>query len=135
MADKRAKLTGKGGEKKELYVGFPREVVESKKFQAIYQYPHALLLLFQLWAQFKGYNNGALALTFKNAKKMGWNSPVTLQKAKKILLNSGLLMETRKGWKNKLSLYAVTWKKIDECSWISDMDAKPTVAPPGNWRD
>lgn len=135
MTAKRAKATGKGASKRGFYVGFPNEVVESKKFKALYEYPHALMLLFQLRAQFSGSNNSSLMMTFKHAKKMGWKSTATLQRAKKMLLTEGFIIEARRGWKNRPSMYAITWMKIDN---HPDIDIQPTEKPPkppGLWCD
>ena len=52
----------------------------------------------------------------------GWKSKETLHNAKKQLLESGLVVETRKGMRpNKASLYAVTWHPLNECKGKLDM--------------
>lgn len=86
---------------------------------------HAKALLFDLYAQFRGNNNGDLGAAWKLMKPRGWKSEATLQKAKRELLDSGLVAETRKGARpNKASLYAVTWWALDECGGKLDMSAK-----------
>lgn len=56
----------------------------------------------------------------------GWKSEDTLNKAKRALLDSCLIVETRKGQRpNKCSLYALTWFALDECG------GKLDYGPPG----
>jgi hypothetical protein len=77
--------------------------------------PHARMLLIDLVAQYHGNNNGDLACPWKWMKPRGWRSEATLNKAKKELLESGLIVETRMGARpNKCSLYALTCFALDE---------------------
>lgn len=87
--------------------------------------PHARMLLFDLLAQYRGNNNGDLCAAWRLMKPRGWRSPVTLNKAKRELLELGLIVETRKGARpNKASLYALTWHALDECSGKLDLSSK-----------
>lgn len=77
--------------------------------------PYAVKLLFDLLTQYRGQNNGDLTTAWKIMKPRGWRSEMTLHKAKKELLNSGLIVETRMGARpNKCSLYALTFFALDE---------------------
>jgi hypothetical protein len=72
-------------------------------------------LLFDLLTQYRGQNNGDLTAAWKVMKPRGWRSEMTLHKAKKELLNAGLIVETRMGARpNKCSLYALTCFDLDE---------------------
>ncbi len=56
------------------------------------------------------YTNGRLLANSKTLLKRGWNSADTLTRAKRTLIDSGLLFETTKGHRpNKASWYALTW--------------------------
>ena len=77
--------------------------------------PYAVKLLFDLLTQYRGQNNGDLTTAWKIMKPRGWRSEMTLHKAKKDLLNAGLIVETRMGARpNKCSLYALTFYDLDE---------------------
>ena len=77
--------------------------------------PHARMLLFDLFALYSGSNNGDLSVAWSRMKPRGWRSEATLHKAKKELLEAGLIVETRMGARpNKCSLYAVTCFALDE---------------------
>ncbi len=79
--------------------------------------PHARMLLFDLFAQYRGNNNGDLQCAWSAMKPRGWKSEATLAKAKKELIASGLIVETRMGARpNKASLYAITCYELDEQS-------------------
>jgi hypothetical protein len=83
---------------------------------------HARMLLFDLYAQYNGMNNGDLCAAYSMMKLRGWKSQHTLQNAKKELLEAELICETRKGARlNKASLYAVTWHALDECGGKLDI--------------
>ena len=77
--------------------------------------PHARMLLFDLFALYSGSNNGDLSVAWSRMKPRGWRSEATLHKAKKELLESGLIVQTRMGARpNKCSLYAITCYALDE---------------------
>lgn len=73
--------------------------------------------LFMYWAgQFNGANNGDFAAPNNRYKEFGFNSPSTLQKAKRTLVEQGFAVLTRQGHKRKCSLYGLTIWPIDECN-------------------
>jgi hypothetical protein len=65
-------------------------------------------------------------------KKRGWKSSDQLNRAKKELLRSGLVVVSRQGGRNKASLYALTWFPIHECK--DKLDIQPTIRAPNNWK-
>jgi hypothetical protein len=96
------------------YVAIPFVVLNGAAFLGLNAY--ARMLLFDLAAQYRGNNNGDLCAPWKLMHPRGWNSEATLNKAKRELLESGLIYETRKGARpNKCSLYGLTWFDLDDC--------------------
>ncbi|MBI3903744.1 MAG: hypothetical protein HY306_12520 [Nitrosomonadales bacterium] len=86
---------------------------------------HARMLLFDLAAQYRGDNNGDLCAAWKLMHPRGWKSEETLGKAKRDLLEVGLIVETRKGARpNKCSLFALTWYALDDCGGKLDITAQ-----------
>lgn len=86
-----------------------------------------------LFAQYRGENNGDLCAAWKFMQPRGWRSELTLQRAKQELLKLGLIVETRKGARpNKASLYAVTWCALDHCN--GKLDISPAVFSRGAYR-
>lgn len=108
--------------------------------------PHALLdtpfyislstkaktLLIDMARQYNGFNNGDLQCTFSCMKKKGWKSDDTLTKAHRQLLEKGFLVLTRQGGRNLCSLFAITWKPINECG--GKHHAKPSNVSLGYWK-
>jgi hypothetical protein len=58
--------------------------------------------------------NGVQAITDSYARRFGFNSRDTVYRMLAVLLERGLIIETRKGWKSKthFALYAVAWLPI-----------------------
>ena len=91
----------------------PCSVLDGRAFIACS--PHARMLLFDLFALYSGTNNGDLSVPWSRMKPRGWRSEATLFKAKKELLELGLIVETRLGARpNKCSLFAITCYALDE---------------------
>lgn len=105
------------------FVLLPLTVLNSRAY--IDASPYAKMLLIDLAMQYRGDNNGDLAACWKFMKPRGWRSEATLAKAKRELLEFGLIVETRKGARpNKASLYAVTWLALDECDGKLEMSPR-----------
>lgn len=86
---------------------------------------HARMLLFDIAAQYRGNNNGDLCAAWKVMKLRGWKSEETLHKAKRELLESNLIAETRKGaFPNKCALFGLTWHALDDCNGKLDISAQ-----------
>jgi len=112
------------------FIAVPLSVLDSSAY--INLSTAATKLLWDIAAQLRGDNNGHLYCAWVVMSARGWKSEATLNKAKKELLESGLLFETRKGARpNKAAWYAVTWLALDE---ITGMDVSPSSYPRGAYR-
>jgi hypothetical protein len=114
----------------------PRLFVRSFSFAALS--PHAVKLLFDLLAQYNGFNNGDMSAAWKLMSARGWKSRDTLAKAMNQLIDNDFVIKTRQGGMHKCSLYAVTLYQIDDCRDKQgrskfDPGIKATAAPPGGW--
>lgn len=107
------------------FVGFPWHIAHSPEIDLLA--PIEIKLLFQLFRQYNGKNNGDFSCTWSEMKKRGWRSPTTLNKARLGLIEKGWIEETRKGYTGWCSLYAVTWLAIDECN--GKLNCQPTRTP------
>ena len=129
-----ARKSFKGGKDKRdscAFVSVPLSVLNSRAYTEAS--PYARMLLFDLFAQYRGENNGDLCAAWKVMQPRGWRSELTLQRAKQDLLKLGLIVETRKGARpNKASLYAVTWCALDHCN--GKLDISPAVFSRGAYR-
>lgn len=106
MAGRKSRF--KGEKIGEPFLALPRSVLRSPLFTALS--PYALKLLIDLGAQFQGNNNGDLSCAWVLMKPRGWRSEATLHKAKRELLASGFIHQTRQGKRpNTCSLFALTW--------------------------
>jgi len=92
----------------------------------------ATRLLVDLAMQFNGGNNGDMSMGWEAMKKKGWRSKETLNRAKRELLDKGLIELTRQGGLGRCNLFAVTWLAIDDCNGKLDVGA--TKAPRNWWR-
>jgi hypothetical protein len=93
---------------------------------------HAVKLLIDLLAQFKGFNNDDLCLAWTLMSVRGWKSRETLNKARHELLDSELIIVTRYGDRRRPHLYALTFFAVDECG--GKLDIKATERPLSSWR-
>jgi hypothetical protein len=117
----------KGNRIGEAFVAFPHALLNSPLFLALK--PHAVKLLLDVAAQYRGHNNGDLSLAWTLMQPRGWRSEATLHKAKRQLLDSGFLYEARKGRRpNVCSLYALTWRPLDHSDKF-DPGAKAGFTP------
>lgn len=124
---KNAKAKRDGG----AFALVPKSVLDGKAYLSVSA--HARMLLWDLFSQFNGGNNGDLCAAFSVLKSRGWKSQNTLHAAKQELLDAGLIAETRKGgFPNRCSLYGVTWHALDDCG--SKLDIKPCAFPRGAYR-
>lgn len=129
MADKRAKFKGRraGGS----FLALPHDYLDAPAFRALS--PRATKALVQLAGQYRGQNNGTLALPRGRHEVFGWgHAHGSVDRALKELEASGFVVKTRQGGKNMPTLYAVTWWPIDRCDGRHD---HPVSAAPLNlWR-
>lgn len=89
-------------------------------------------LLDNLTAQYNGSNNGDLCAAPSIMKLYGWNSQGSINKALTELLAHGFIEQTRQGGKNLCSLFALTWRNIDECG--NKLDVSPTRVASNLWK-
>lgn len=123
--DKRAKH--KGRRSTAPFLNIPKEVLRSEAYLSLGGWQVKLLV--DIASQFNGKNNGDLTAAWTLMKERGWNSQGTLNKALKDLREAGLIQETRSGGRHRCTLYAVTWRGIDECKGKLDV---PSKAAPSN---
>ena len=99
-------------------MGMPWDVIRHWNYARLTGY--AVKLLFELRAQYTGYNNGNLIATWTHMQARGWRSKETLHMALNELIYYGWITRTRKGKKlggtHYPSLYALTWEAIDDCN-------------------
>lgn len=128
MPRTRRKIVGRsdGGS----FLALPHAVLESPNYPLLSA--HAVKLLCDMGAQFKGKNNGDLCATWSIMHARGWKSRDTLAHALAELLHFGLIERTRQGGMHQCSLYALTWHAIDDCK--GKLDCAPSRTPSGKWR-
>ncbi|ODB82751.1 hypothetical protein A3193_18555 [Candidatus Thiodiazotropha endoloripes] len=112
------------------FVAIPKQVLESSAYAVLTA--HEVKLLIDLTVQYNGSNNGDLCVAWSMMKTKGWKSKGTLYRAIKGLLERGFLVLTRQGGKHKPSLYAITFRAIDECK--GKLDVQPTVTALNSWK-
>ncbi len=112
------------------FLQLPHAVLSSVAFLGLSA--QAVKLLLDIAIQYRGNNNGDLGASWTVMRKRGWKSRDTLDKALCALLQGGLIEKTRQGGRHKCSLYALTWKAIDECKGKLDVGA--TKVASGAWR-
>ena len=107
------------------FLNIPKHVLGSEAYISLGGWQVKLLV--DMASQFNGKNNGDLTAAWTVMKERGWKSPGTLNKALRDLLDVGLIQETRSGGRHRCTLYAVTWRGIDECK--GKLEVNPTIAP------
>lgn len=95
------------------FVAVPWVVLDSEAYQGLSHPARSLLL--ELARQYHGDDNGRMVATLARLQPRGWTSNDTISRAKKELLDAGLIFETCKGRRpNKASWYACTWWALDK---------------------
>lgn len=108
------KTTGKsnGGRDSGGFVALPWAVLDCPAYKALSHPARALLM--EVARQYVRDNNGRLLLSGAYLAKRGWKSNDVITRAKRELLEAGLIFETVKGQRpNKAAWYAVTWQSLD----------------------
>lgn len=130
-SNKRAKV--KGRNETGRYISIPHNVLEHPDYQKLTG--AAVKILIAMLIQYNGHNNGDLTLALSVMKNFGFKSSDTINSAKKQLLESGLIIETRAGQFTNpggiCALYAVTWRAINECR--GKLNVAATKTPPRNF--
>ena len=127
----RNRLKSKGRRDRGSYVQLPHEVLNHQNFTGLSG--NAVKLLLDLYSQYRGKNNGDLSAPWSRMSKRGWRSKGTLHRAIKELLTFGWIKISRYGGLNRCSLYAVTFKAVDECG--GKLDIPSTQTAPGDWNE
>jgi hypothetical protein len=127
MASKREKI--KGRRESGQFLNIPTQIPLSNQYANLGAW--SVKLLIDLYTQYNGHNNGDLCAAFSMMQKRGWRSKGTLSNALTELTNAGFILKTRQGGKHKASLYAVTFRGIDECK--GKLDINPMPVPPNTW--
>ena len=95
--------------------------------------PFAVKLLMDLARQFSGFNNGFLCASRSLMRECGWSSAATLQKAVEELEHYGLIIRTQQGGRNRPTLHALSWRRIDDKPG-RHLDVRPSIAPTDDWK-
>jgi hypothetical protein len=94
------------------FIALPWSVLDSVAYQRLSHPAKALLL--EVARQFHSDDNGRMLLSSRYLAPRGWRSPEVITRAKRELLDAGLIFETVRGARpNKASWYAVTWQSLD----------------------
>lgn len=110
----------------------PITLLQSKELAALSPYANKLLL--DLLSQWRLGNNGYLSATWVLMKARGWKSKATLAKALAELVAGDWIILTRQGGRNKTSLYAVSFYRIEDHHPNKPLEIDATHRPPGTWR-
>lgn len=126
----RAREKSKNRKTTAAFLAIPKNLLDSEQYASLSA--HAVKLFLDLGAQFNGKNNGDLCLAWSLMNPRGWKSKSTLHRAKDELMNTGFITLTRQGGKHVPSLYALTFKSIDECD--GKLEVTPTITAPNTWK-
>lgn len=96
--------------------------------------PWAMKLVMDLARQYSGFNNGYLCASRTLMKECGWGSNHTLQRAVEELEHYGIIIRTRQGGRNRATLHALSWRRIDDKP-NNPLDVAPTIKPTDDWKD
>ena len=127
----RSRIRYRGRRESETFIMLPKSCLEHENYISLS--PYAVKLLIDLYKNYNGRNNGDFCATWSMMKERGWRSESTLNKSLKELLHYGWIICSRQGGRHKASLYAVTFRSIDECK--GKLDIKETAVSPGYWKE
>jgi hypothetical protein len=117
----RSRFKAKGRMESGGFSALPHVVQESQNWAQCS--PMAIKLLMDLLGQFKGSNNGDLSAALSVLKSKGWTRGQTISNAARELIYYGMIEMTRQGDLHRCSLFAVTWRAIDQCSGKPEVKA------------
>lgn len=123
-------MKAKGRSESGSFIQLPHAILESEEYASLSM--PAVKLLLDLFAQYRGKNNGDFAAAWSVMSRRGWRSRDTLRRALEELIEKGWIIKTRQGGKRICCLYGVTWKGIDDCG--GKLDHPPTRTAPGTWK-
>lgn len=112
------------------YTPLPHAVLDSVAFMGAGITAKAIL--FELLRQHNGSNNGRFQLTSQWLAKRGWRSADVILRARRQLIDRGLIVQTRQGGLNHgASQYGLTWLPITN---FVGLDIAQKDYHPGAWR-
>lgn len=113
------------------FAQIPVEVLVSEACKTLSNF--AIRVLLAIAAQFRGNNNGDLAMTWSIAQNFGIRSKEQLTLSIAVLLERGLIEKTRQGGKKPLGpcLYAISWQPINDLG--GKIESGPTMTPSNAW--
>lgn len=117
------------------FLALPRDMLESSAWKELSA--PAVKILLAISGQYNGSNNGDLAATWGLMHERGIRSRDTLGRALGELIGAGFLQMTRQGGRSvgrgrTPTLYAITWRSIDECD--RKLDVSSTKVPSNAWK-
>lgn len=127
----RTRLKTKGRRESGSFAAIPCVILESEEYAALSA--PAVKALLDLFAQYRGSNNGDLTAAWSIMNKRGWRSKDSLYRALRMLQDMGWIIKTRQGGKHRCSLYAVTWRAVDACG--GKLDIAATRTPANTWKE
>lgn len=114
-----------------LHVQLYRDVIDSAQYASLSC--RAVKLLIDLYAQFRGHNNGDLSAAWTIMKPRGWSSKDQLGKALKELLDKKWIgVSRRPRARRDPQLYFMTFLAINACN--GKLDVAATDVPSNAWR-
>jgi hypothetical protein len=116
----RSRNKTKGRQESDCFFALPRRIIRGPEYARLSA--HAVKLLVDLGAQYYGSNNGDLCASWTLMRERGWRSKATLHRAIKELRTANWIVVARQGGRNKPSLYALTFRRINECNGKLDID-------------
>jgi len=119
----------KKGQSKGRFARLPVSVLNTPAVTTLRHAEFRVLAL--LAAQYDGYNNGALGLTFAQARENGISSKNTLYGALSVLLRHKLIEQTFPASRvpPRPTMYALAWCPIDDTEW-----SRKTSVPSHDYR-
>jgi len=120
----------KGRRESGSFLAIPHTILKSDNYKQLT--PAAVKLLLDIAGQFKGANNGDLCAAPSVMKPLGWRSPSTLHDKEEELQHYGFIVKTRQGGRHKASLFAISWRPIDECK--GKLDVKESRVAGNEWK-
>ena len=121
----------RGRKESGTFTSFPHSIQDSPNWSLASG--TSVKLLLDIARQYNGFNNGNLCASMGVMKSRGWTSPEVLTWARRELLHFGFIAETKLGgFGLGPSLYAITWRPIDDCKGKHHCPATKTAS--GAWK-
>jgi len=125
-----SRAKAKGRRESGPFTAIPHAVQDSSNWQRCSG--TAIKMVCDLARQYNGRNNGDLCAAFSALRRVGWSSQETVNYALRELRHYGLVSLTRQGGLHGPSLYALTWRAIDDCN--GKLETVATAVASGDWK-